>query len=76
MGRRGDGGASALDAAGNIDAIADAVQSSLSQDFSQDALHRIDFEEGDYGTKDYTYDEVGNRLTRVHDTGSITTRNR
>ena len=61
------------DAAGNIDAIADAVQSSLSQNFTQDALHRIDLEAGAYGTKDYTYDDVGNRLTRVHDDGSIET---
>ena len=62
-----------LDAAGNIDAIADAVDSSLNQSFTQDELHRIDYEAGAYGTKDYTYDEVGNRLTRVHDDGSITT---
>ncbi len=62
-----------LDAAGNIDAIADGVNAGLSQDFTQDALHRIDFEDGDYGTNDYTYDANGNRLTRVHDDGSVTT---
>jgi RHS repeat-associated protein len=62
-----------LDAAGNIDAIADAVNSGLSQSFTQDELHRIDYESGAYGTKDYTYDGVGNRLTRVHDSGSLVT---
>jgi RHS repeat-associated protein len=62
-----------LDAAGNIDAIANAVNTALSQSFTQDALHRIDYESGAYGTKDYTYGAVGNRLTRVHDNGSITT---
>jgi RHS repeat-associated protein len=62
-----------LDASGNIDAITDSVNSSLTQTFTQDALHRIAFEEGAYGTKDYTYDAVGNRLTRVHDSGSIAT---
>lgn len=62
-----------LDAAGNIDAIADGVNGSLSRAFTQDELHRIDYEDGAYGEKEYTYDEVGNRLARVHDTGSITT---
>lgn len=52
------------DAAGNIDAITDAVNPSLSQSFTQDALDRVDHEAGAYGTEDYTYDEVGNRLTR------------
>jgi RHS repeat-associated protein len=61
------------DAAGNVDAIADAVTPSLSQSFTQDALDRIDYESGAYGTEDYTYDEVGNRLTRVRDDGAITT---
>lgn len=62
-----------LDAAGNVDGIADGVDPSLDQAFTQDALHRIDHEAGAYGTKDYTYDANGNRLTRVHDDGSITT---
>lgn len=62
-----------LDAAGNVDAIVDAVNASLSRDFDQDALHRIDFEDGAYGTIDYTYDANGNRLTKVLDDGSLTT---
>jgi RHS repeat-associated protein len=59
-----------LDAAGNIDAIADGVNASLTQTFTQDALHRIDSEEGAYGVKDYSYDAAGNRLSRVHYPGS------
>lgn len=56
----------ALDAAGNIDAITDGVNGGLSQGFAQDALHRITTEAGSYGTKNYTFDSVGNRLTRTH----------
>jgi RHS repeat-associated protein len=55
-----------LDSAGNIDAVDDDVDPSLDQTFTQDALHRITQDIGDYGTKSYTYDGVGNRLTRVH----------
>jgi YD repeat-containing protein len=55
-----------LDAAGNIDAIADSVNAGLSQGFAQDALHRVTTDAGSYGTKNFTYDAVGNRLTRVH----------
>jgi RHS repeat-associated protein len=55
-----------LDNAGNIDAISDAVSASLSQGFGQDALHRVTTDAGSYGTKSFTYDGVGNRLTRVH----------
>jgi len=62
-----------LDAAGNVDAIDDGVSSSLDQTFTQDALHRIDAEAGVYGSNDYTYDENGNRLTRVHTSGGVTT---
>lgn len=62
-----------VDAAGNIDAITDWMNTSLNQSFTQDALHRVDYEAGSYGTKSYTSDAVGNRLSRVHDDGSITT---
>jgi RHS repeat-associated protein len=55
-----------LDAAGNIDGIADAVNAGRSQGFEQDALHRVTADAGSYGTKNYTYDSVGNRLTRTH----------
>ncbi len=55
-----------LDAAGNIDALADGVSAGLSQGFGQDALHRVTTDAGSYGTKSFTYDGVGNRLTRVH----------
>jgi RHS repeat-associated protein len=56
----------ALDPAGNIDTISDAVDVSLSQGFGQDALHRVTTDAGSYGTKGYSYDSVGNRLTRTH----------
>jgi RHS repeat-associated protein len=55
-----------LDDAGNIDAIADAVNAGLSQGFEQDVLHRLTTDAGSYGTKSYTYDGAGNRLTRTH----------
>lgn len=55
-----------LDDAGNVDAIADGVNGGLSQGFGQDALHRVTTEAGSYGTKGYTYDGAGNRLTRTH----------
>ena len=54
-----------LDDAGNIDAITNGVSSGLSQGFAQDALHRVTTDAGSYGTKGYTYDGVGNRLTRT-----------
>jgi RHS repeat-associated protein len=54
-----------LDAAGNVDAITDGVSAGLSQGFGQDALHRLTTDAGSYGTKNYTYDESGNRLTRM-----------
>lgn len=62
-----------LDAAGNIDAITDSVTTTLNQTFTQDVLHRITQDVGSYGTKDFTYDGVGNRLTRVFNDGSTTT---
>jgi hypothetical protein len=55
------------DAAGNIDAIADGVDSGLDQAFTQDALHRIDTDTGAYGAIDYGYDAAGNRLSQVVD---------
>ena len=54
-----------LDDAGNIDAITDGVSSGLSQGFDQDDLNRVTTDAGAYGSKSYTYDEAGNRLTRT-----------
>ncbi len=54
-----------LDAAGNIDATTDGVNAGLSQGFGQDVLDRLTTDAGAYGTKTYTYDASGNRLTRV-----------
>ena len=61
------------DAASNIDAITDGITPALSQTFAQDVLHRITQDDGDYGDQDYTYDGVGNRLTRVHDDNGVIT---
>src|SRR6185436_19811671 len=60
-------------AAGNVDAIDDGVYASLDQTFTQDALHRIDSDAGAYGSNAYSYDANGNRLTRVHTSGGVTT---
>ncbi len=54
-----------LDDAGNIDALTDGVNAGLSQGFGQDVLDRLTTDAGTYGTKTYTYDASGNRLTRV-----------
>lgn len=37
----------------------------LDQSFTYDALNRLTHAEGRYGEADYTYDQVGNRLTRT-----------
>jgi RHS repeat-associated protein len=55
-----------LDDAGNIDAITDGVSSGLSQGFDQDDLDRVTTDAGSYGSKSYSYDETGNRLSRTH----------
>jgi RHS repeat-associated protein len=54
-----------LDAAGNIDAIVDGVNTALSQGFGQDVLNRMTTDAGSYGSKTFTYDGAGNRLTRT-----------
>jgi RHS repeat-associated protein len=54
----------AYDPASNIGSITDAVSPSLSQTFQYDLLGRVTQGTGSYGTDGYTYDAVGNRLTR------------
>ena len=61
------------DPAGNITGITDAVVSGRSQTLTYDNLNRVASAtaSGSYGSQSYTYDGVGNRLTRVVGGGSI-----
>jgi len=56
-----------LDAVGNITGITDQITASASQTFGYDDLYRLTSASGPYGTIGYTYDQVGNRLTRTLD---------
>ena len=56
----------AYDKASNIIAITDRNQVSRSQQFEYDALNRLVVAAGNYGTMAYSYDGVGNRLSREH----------
>lgn len=53
------------DSNGNIIDIQATNVSWLSQSFAYDALNRLESATGVYGTIGYTYDKVGNRLTRA-----------
>jgi len=53
------------DPAGNITSIFDAVNSNRSQTLQYDLLGRVVQGSGLYGNDNYTYDAVGNRLTRT-----------
>ncbi|MCP4041950.1 MAG: RHS repeat protein, partial [Gammaproteobacteria bacterium] len=55
---------------GNIDAIIDNLVPGRDQDFTYDALNRLDTADGVYGTRDYDHDPVGNR-TKVIRNGDI-----
>jgi RHS repeat-associated protein len=52
------------DPASNVDSIADAVSPSLSQSFQYNLGGHVTRGTGVYGTDNYTYDAMGNRLTR------------
>ena len=56
-----------LDAVGNITGITDQITATASQTFGYDDLYRLTSATGAYGTIGYTYDQVGNRLTRTLD---------
>lgn len=56
----------------NITAITDSLNVTQSQLFGYDDLDRLEFATGDYGDIDYTYDGVGNRLSRSIDTNGNT----
>ncbi|HEX8466918.1 MAG TPA: hypothetical protein VF620_03830 [Allosphingosinicella sp.] len=52
------------DPASNVETIADAVTPSLSQSFQYNLGGHVTRGTGIYGTDNYTYDAMGNRLTR------------
>jgi len=52
------------DAVGNIEVITDNLDAARSQSFGYDDLYRLNNANGIYGTVDFTYDKVGNRLSR------------
>jgi len=54
-----------LDPVGNITNITDHLDPAKSQSFGYDDLYRLTAATGIYGTMGYTYDKVGNRLTRT-----------
>ena len=53
------------DASGNITSITDHIASCRTQTVTYDNLNRVYTASGLYGSQSYTYDGVGNRLTRV-----------
>ena len=53
------------DAAGNITSITNNLNSARTQTVTYDDLNRVASASGLYGSQSYTYDGVGNRLTRV-----------
>ncbi len=52
------------DPIGNITAIADAVTSGNSQTFQYDDLNRLTYAQGNYGTVSYSYNAIGNIITK------------
>lgn len=52
------------DEAANITGVVDGIAPSASQSFDYDSLDRLIDADGEYGLIDYTYDSVGNRLSR------------
>ncbi|MDY6839804.1 MAG: RHS repeat-associated core domain-containing protein [Thermodesulfobacteriota bacterium] len=56
-----------LNAVGNITAITDNLDPARNQTFGYDDLDRLTSATGVYGTMGYTYDKVGNRLTKTLD---------
>jgi len=53
------------DAVGNVSGIVDSVIPEKSQTLSYDALNRLIAENGGYGSREYTYNKVGDRLQRL-----------
>jgi YD repeat-containing protein len=62
------------DLANNIVRIGDSLRPGNDQDFGYDTLDRLSAANGPYGALGYTYDSVGNRLTRSRERdGGVTT---
>ncbi|WP_186072330.1 RHS repeat domain-containing protein [Burkholderia gladioli] len=57
--------ANTFDPSGNITSIKDNAIASRDQTLSYDDLNRVASANGQYGVQSYTYDAVGNRLTRT-----------
>jgi YD repeat-containing protein len=55
------------DGVGNITTMTNNLDANRSQSFSYDDLNRLESATGIYGSVAYTYDNVGNRLTRTVD---------
>jgi len=53
------------DAVGNLTSVSSPNVAWYNRVFRYDALNRLEHAEGPYGVFDYTYDGVGNRLTKV-----------
>jgi len=51
------------DPANNITSLTDGLDASRSQSFTYDPLNRLNHAKGVYGTQDFTYDAIGNRLS-------------
>jgi len=60
------------DPASNVSSIADGVTASLGQTFQYDLLGHVTKGTGAFGTDNYTYDAMGNRLTRSLVNGTTT----
>lgn len=60
------------DATSNLSGITDAVAANLSQTFQYDLLGHVTKGTGSYGIDNYTYDAMGNRLTRSLVNGTTT----
>jgi len=56
------------DGVNNITAILDGIDAGNDQAFDYDVLNRLSSATGRYGTLEYTYDGVGNRLTQTFNT--------
>ena len=54
----------------NITVINDLINSEYSQSFEYDVLARLTGGQGHYGELEFSYDQVGNRLTKTSDNGS------
>ncbi len=57
------------DPANNITTLTDGLDGARTQHFAYDGLNRLIRGQGLYGTHDYSYDRIGNRLSRASSAG-------